>query len=139
MRGVAARAGPALPAGNFAVARLSELPFPNAPFGAVICNAVLHFAEDEADFEAMVAEMWRVLEPGGVFFARLASTIGIAELVTPLRGRWHHLPDGSDRFLVDEHYLMDLGVKLGGTLVDPLKTTVVQSMRAMTTWVLRKG
>ena len=27
--------------------------------------------------------------------------------------------------------------RLGGTLVDPLKTTVVQNARCMTTWVLR--
>jgi hypothetical protein len=100
---------------------------------------VLHFAEDEADFEAMVAEMWRVLEPGGVFFARLASTIGIEGTTTPMRGRWHHLPDGSDRFLVDEAYLTRVGAGLNATPVDPLKTTVVQGMRAMTTWVLRKG
>jgi hypothetical protein len=27
---------------------------------------------------------------------------------------------------------------LGGTLLDPLKTTLVQNQRAMTTWVVRK-
>jgi hypothetical protein len=28
--------------------------------------------------------------------------------------------------------------RLGGELLDPIKTTVVQDQRAMTTWVLRK-
>jgi tellurite methyltransferase len=28
--------------------------------------------------------------------------------------------------------------ELGGELLDPLKTTVVQAQRAMTTWVVRK-
>ena len=28
--------------------------------------------------------------------------------------------------------------RLGGTLLDPLKTTVVQDQRCMTTWVVRK-
>ncbi len=138
IREVAAIAAPGLPADNFVVARLSDLAFPNDHFEAVICSAVLHFAEDEADCERMVAEMWRVLGPGGIFFARLASTIGIEALVTPQRGRWYHLPDGSDRFLVDESYLMRLSAGLGGTLVDPLKTTVIQNARAMTTWVMRK-
>jgi hypothetical protein len=79
-----------------------------------------------------------VLQPGGLFFARLASTIGIEDRVEPRGGRWHRLPDGTDRFLVDEPYLMTITARLGGRPVDPLKTTVVQGMRAMTTWVLRK-
>jgi len=58
--------------------------------------------------------------------------------VTPLSGRRHRLPDGSERFLVDEPYLLALTAELGGALVDPLKTTVVQDQRCMTTWVLRK-
>ncbi|MEN8377065.1 MAG: class I SAM-dependent methyltransferase [Gemmatimonadota bacterium] len=139
IRGVASEAAPGLPATNFRVGRLTDLPFADHYFNAVICSAVLHFAEDSAEFEAMVAEMWRVLDHGGVFFSRLASTIGIEERVEHLRDRWHHLPDGSDRFLVDEDYLLRMTSDLGGELLDPLKTTVVQNMRSMTTWVLRKS
>jgi tellurite methyltransferase len=58
--------------------------------------------------------------------------------VTPIRDRWHRMPDGSDRFLVDEEYLLRMTSDLGAEQLDPLKTTVVQNMRAMTTWVLRK-
>jgi hypothetical protein len=32
----------------------------------------------------MVRALWRVLKPGGLFFARLASTIGVAGQVRPL-------------------------------------------------------
>jgi len=139
IQSVAAEAAPALSAANFGVARLSELPFPNDHFDAVICSAVLHFSESSEEFEASVSEMWRVLRSGGVFFSRLASTIGVEERVTRLRDRWHRLPDGSDRFLVDEEYLMQLTSRLGSEHLDPLKTTVVQNMRSMTTWVLRKN
>jgi len=139
VRSVAARVAPTAPGGRFTVGPLAELPFADAYFDAVLCSAVLHFAVDEAEFETMLAEMWRVLRPGGLFFARLASTIGVEGAVEPLGGRWHRLPDGSDRFLVDEAYLMRLTVALGGGLLDPLKTTVVQGTRAMTTWVVRKG
>jgi SAM-dependent methyltransferase len=138
IRGVAAAAAPSLPSTNFAVARLSDLPFANDHFDAVMCSAVLHFSVDSTEFEAAVAEMWRVLRHGGLFFARLASTIGLETRVTPLRDRWHRLPDGSDRFLVDEEYLMRITSELGAEQLDPLKTTVVQDMRSMTTWVLRK-
>ncbi len=92
MRATAAQHAPGLCQDNFLVARLDDIPFPDAFFDSVICCAVLHFAADEADFEAMMKEMWRVLRPGGVFFARLASSIGIEDRVDRLRGRWHHLP-----------------------------------------------
>lgn len=137
-REVQSRVAPGRPGERFSVGRLSALPFRDGFFGAVLCSAVLHFAEDEHDFETMLSEMWRVLEPGGLFFARLASNIGLGGAEQPIRGRWHALPDGSERFLVDEAYLVSLTAELGGFWVDPLKTTVVQGMRSMTTWVLRK-
>jgi len=139
VRSVAARVAPGLSPDHFRVAPLSALPFPDGFFGAVICSAVLHFSENAGAFEAAVAEVWRVLAPGGVFFARLASTIGIEGQVQHLDDRWYHLPDGSDRFLVDQPYLMEVASALGARQLDPLKTTVVQDMRSMTTWVLRKG
>jgi tellurite methyltransferase len=138
VRTVAATAAPSLPAQNFVVGRLDALPYADGDFDAVVCSAVLHFSETQADFENMVGELWRVLSVGGVMFTRLASTIGIEDRVEHLRDRWYHLPDGTDRFLVDEAYLMETTHSLGGSLLDPLKTTIVQNMRSMTTWVLRK-
>ena len=103
----------------------------------MICSAVLHFADDTGHFQRMVHEMWRVLAPGGLLFARLASTIGIEGVVgRGGGGRRLRLPDGSDRFVVDEPLLMACTEHLGARLADPLKTTVVQGLRAMTTWCL---
>ena len=73
-----------------------------------------------------------------MLFCRLASSIGMEDRVQPLGGRRFALPDGSERYLVDEAMLMDLTASLGGRLLDPLKTTVVQNQRCMTTWVVRK-
>jgi len=39
---------------------------------------------------------------------------------------------------VDEQMLLDLTQELNAVLVDPLKTTIVQDFRCMTTWVTRK-
>ncbi|HVG07765.1 MAG TPA: class I SAM-dependent methyltransferase [Thermoanaerobaculia bacterium] len=139
VRALATQLAPELPPESFKVSDLSEIPFPDERFDAVICSAVLHFARDEAQFGRMLGEMWRVLRPGGLFFARLASTIGIEPLVRPLQGRRYHLPDGSERFLVDEAMLVRLAEQLGGSWIEPLKTTVVQNQRSMSTWVLRKG
>ena len=139
IRAQAARVAPLLPASNFVVGEIDALPWPDGSMDAIICSAVLHFANDEAHFDRMVGELWRVLAPGGVLFTRLASTIGIESSVEWLRGRRARVPDGSERFLVDEALLMDYTARLGGALLDPIKTTIVQQQRSMTTWVLRKS
>lgn len=116
---------------------LDALPWKDGVFDAVICSAVLHFARDANHWQAMVGEMWRVLRPGGLFFARLASSIGIEPMLPGDTGRMR-LPDGTDRFVVNEQMLLGITGALGGRLLDPLKTTVVQGQRAMTTWVVEK-
>lgn len=138
VRAMAAQLAPRLPSDNFRVEPIESLSFPAASADVVIASAVLHFAEHQDHFDAMLAGLWRVLAPGGSLFARLASSIGIADRIQPLGGGRFRLPDGSDRFLADEAMLMNAGSALGGDLLDPLKTTVVQNQRAMTTWVVRK-
>ncbi len=118
--------------------QIDALPWPDATFDVVVASAVLHFARDDTHFIAMVRELWRVLAPGGLLFCRLASTEGIADKVTPLGNRRFALPDGSFRYLVDASLLMGLTSRLGGELLDPIKTTLVHEQRAMTTWVVRR-
>ena len=137
-RELAARLAPALPASHFRVEPVEQCSFDGAMFDAVISSAVLHFASDDDHFDAMVAEMWRVLKPGGLLFARLASSIGLEGRVQPLGANRYLLPDGSERYLVTEQRLLDTTRRLGGSLLDPLKTTIVQDQRSMTTWVVGK-
>jgi tellurite methyltransferase len=139
VRRLAASLAPALPAENFLVESVEEMPFAEGFFDVVISNAVLHFARDDDHFRAMVLGTWRVLKPGGLLFCRLASSIGMEDRVRRVAGRRFLLPDGSERYLVDEAMLVSLTAELGGVLVDPLKTTVVQGLRCMTTWVVRKN
>ena len=129
---------PHLPADHFRVEPIEAMTFDDELADVVISSAVLHFARDPAHFEAMLRGSWRVLRPGGLFFCRLASSIGMADRMRPAGGGRFLLPDGSTRFLVDEAGLAEATRRLGGTLVDPLKTTVVQHQRCMTTWVVRK-
>jgi SAM-dependent methyltransferase len=136
---LAARLDPELPPGNFRNEAAESSSFPDACADVVISSAVLHFARDEPHFRAMLRGTWRLLKPGGLFFCRLASSIGMESRMRPLGGSRFGLPDGSERFLVDEAYLMSLTSALGGSLLDPLKTTVVQDQRCMTTWVVRRS
>lgn len=137
VRGLASSLNPAIPAENFLVSEVEEMPFRGESFDAVISSAVLHFAGDDQHFNRMLDEMRRVLRPGGLFFARLASSIGIEELVKPVGGGRYLLPDGTERFLVDQESLISATNRLRAEWVEPLKTTNVQNLRCMTTWVLR--
>lgn len=139
-RQLAARLSPgSSPEERFRVEPVERMSFGDAEFDVVISSAVLHFARDEAHWSAMAREMWRVLAPGGMLFARLATTIGHEARVKPLGNRRFIMPDGDERFLVDEPFILDATRQLGGTLIDPIKTSVVQDRRSMMTWVLRKG
>ena len=139
VRVLAATLAPQLPGANFRAETVEEMSFPDGFADVVLSSAVLHFARDDRHFEAMVTEMWRVLRPGGLLFCRLASAIGMETRVRQTVGRRFLLPDGSERYLVDEVLLVELTRRLGGTFLDPLKTTIVQNQRCMTTWVVRKG
>jgi tellurite methyltransferase len=139
VRALASGLAPNLPADNFRVEAVEEMSFADAVFDVVISSAVLHFARDEAHWQGMLGEMWRVLKPGGVFFARMASSVGVEEQIIQLEGRRYRLPDGSDRFLVDDRMLLAAADSLGGELLEPLKTVVVRNMRSMSTWCLRKS
>jgi len=119
---------------DFRIEPIEATSFPDASFDVVMASAVLHFARDAAHFESMLRQLWRVLKPGGIFFARLASTIGIDD-VAPLGNGRYRLPDGSDRYLVDAATIESWTSTLGGKLIDPIKTTVVHEQRSMTTWV----
>jgi tellurite methyltransferase len=129
---------PSLSENNFRLEPLDKMSFGPESMDVVICNAVLHFAKDEAHFKAMLDGLWKVLKPGGIFFARLASSIGIEKRITPLEGRRYLLPDGSKRFLVDETMLLQLTHKMGAHFLEPLKTVNVQNARCMTNWILKK-
>ena len=138
VRSLARVLAPALPESNFRVEAVERMSFDDACADVVISNTVLHFARDDAHFESMLHGSWRVLKPGGLFFCRLGSSIGMESQVQRIQGRRHRSPDGSERYLVDEALLGSIADRLGGELADPLKTTVVQNQRSMTTWVLRK-
>lgn len=138
VRMLARRLAPALSESNFRIEPVEQMSFEDTWADVVVSSAVLHFARDDAHFDAMLRGSWRVLKPGGLFFCRLASSIGMENRVKCVQGRRYLLPDGSERYLVDEALLSSFVERLHARLADPLKTTVVQGQRAMTTWVLQK-
>jgi len=138
VRSFARMFAPALPSSNFRVEPVEHMSFDNAGADVVVSNTVLHLAAADAQFESMLQGSWRVLKPGGLFFCRLASTIRMESQFKRVQGRRFQSPDGAERYLVDEALLASTTERLGGELDEPLKTTVVQNQRSMTTWVVQK-
>ncbi len=128
-----------LPATNFRIEAVERMSFADACADVVISNTVLHLAAGDSQFEAMLQGTWRVLKSGGLFFCRLASTIGMEKEFVSLGGRRYRSPDGAERYLVDAAMLHELTERLGGAMVEEIKTTVVEGKRAMTTWVVQKN
>jgi tellurite methyltransferase len=137
-RKLAARLAPRLTGDRFLVEHVEAMSHANASMDVGISSAVLHFARDDAHWLAMVREMWRVLAPGGILFARLATTVGQTQL-RPLGGGRYVMPDGHTRYVADHELLIEVTARLGGSLVDPLRSTVVHDLRSMGTWVVRKS
>ena len=124
--------------GAAALAEGAHLPFAPRSFDVVLSIAVLHFARDDEHFGAMLEEMSRVLRPGGLFFARFATTLGMAGQTDPLANGWHALPDGSERYLVRPEVIHAWAAERRISLLDPFKTTLVENQRSMATWVWRQ-
>ncbi|MDQ3002482.1 MAG: class I SAM-dependent methyltransferase [Fibrobacterota bacterium] len=138
VREMAAQMAPGLPADYFRVEKIESMTFLENHFGLVLCNAVLHFAEDEEHFQRMLDGLWRVTAPGGILFTRLSSTIGIENQVTRLESGRYRMPTGGEWFLVNEAKLLLATRRLDADLVEPLRSVNVQNLRCMTTWILRK-
>ena len=124
---------------RFQTSMVDDMPFHKGAFDAIISSAVLHFAKDEAHFLRMVAEMMKVLKPGGIFFLRMCTGFaGILELGKSLgNGQWD-LPDGSTRFILTEELLTTIMEKHDFVHLEDPKTVLVHGKRTMGTFVFRK-
>ena len=130
---------PSLNPDNFRLEPVEKMNFEPESMDVVICNTVLHFARNEENFEEMLKGTWRLLKAGGIFFCRLATSIGIERDIKQIEGRRFLLPDGSQRFLADEQMLRKYTDELNAKFLEPLKTVNVHGMRCMTNWILKKG
>ena len=123
---------------NFKIAQLAQLPFLENSFDHIICSAVLHFAENEAQFRSMLSELIRILKPNGSILIRMASNIGIGDNVIELGDGVYKLGDGTNRFLLTEKLLQEVMNENELTFLEPIKTTNVNYLRCMSTLVLQK-
>jgi SAM-dependent methyltransferase len=123
---------------RFQVGKLEEIPFHTGSFEAVICSAVLHFAESVDNFWQMILEIHRVLKPGGIFWFRMTTAFGgiLAQSQDLGEGKYA-LPDGSERFIFLPDYVDKLE-KIGFRLLEPMKTVLIPGQREMGIVIMEK-
>lgn len=129
---------PLLPEDKLQSCAVEHLPFENNFFDHIISSAVLHFANSLLQFQAMLAEMIRVLKPGGSLFIRMTSDIGIEDKVKHIKDGVCIIPDQSRRFLLTRSILADMVKKYPLSFIDPFKTVNVEDIRCMSTLILQK-
>lgn len=112
---------------RFVACELDAMPFAPGSFAVVLVNAVLHFAPDAAAFRRWADACWRQLAPGGIFLARFSTRIGLPDA----------RPAGFS-YLAEEEDLRSCEARWGARRLDPLKTTLVERVRTMTTWALTR-
>jgi tellurite methyltransferase len=124
---------------KLAVAPLENLPYSSEKFDFVICSAVLHFAKSTDHFLTMVKELVRVLKPNGILFVRMTSDFGLPKNYTSLGQGRYLLADGSERFLLTQELFAKIKSEFNLHQIEPLKSTLVENLRSMSTLVLRKA
>ena len=122
----------------FQVGTIENLNFSDKSFQYIICNAVLHFADNTEVFYKMFSELFRVLDSNGTLFIRMTSNIGIENSVSEIEKGVYKIPDGSKRFLLTKKLLQKLEKDFHFTYVEPIKTVNVNDLRCMTTLILKK-
>ena len=123
---------------RFLEGRLEDIPFHAGAFDAVICSAVLHFAESVDNFWQMIHEIHRVLKPGGVFWFRMTTAFGrVLDQSQDLGNGKYALPDGSERFLFLPEYVDKLEL-IGFRFLEPMKTVLIPRQREMGVMVMEK-
>lgn len=116
---------------------LENLPYSDLTFDYVICSACLHFAQGHKHFWKMFEELNRVTAEQGTLFIRMTSDIGLTGHHDHKDGVFQ-IPDGSMRYLLTKSIISGIINQHSYSLIEPIKTTLVDDQRCMTTLVIQK-
>lgn len=105
-------------------------------FDLIICSAVLHFAQNDEHFKTMFDNLVKLLRPEGILFIRMTSNMGMNTVKYNSTGKFE-LPDGTTRYLITREKISELQNEYWLSLLDPVKSTLVEDLRSMTTIVFQ--
>lgn len=105
-------------------------------FDFIICNAVLHFAQSHEHFNQMFAKLVSLLNTDGILFVRMTTKMGMT--LSNNDSGIYHLKDETTRYVISRERITRLCIEHNLTLLDPVKSTLVEDLRSMGTVVFSK-
>ncbi len=124
---------------KFKKGRIEDNLFIGETFDFIICNAVLHFANDHTHFHQMFEALVNNLKVGGILFIRMTSNIGLENQIEIEKNGRCRLPDQSDRYVITRKQIEDLCSYHCLVLIEPVKSLKVEDLRTMSTIVFQKS
>ena len=118
------RWGAAFDPEKFVEGNLTRLPFPPVSFDAIVCCAVLHFAQDASHFFCMMDELLRVLRPGGSLFISMNTSAEQGSALFEVRSNADAASE-KDFFLLTPALLEQLISRYSFQWLEPLRTVQV--------------
>jgi len=116
------------------VGLLEALPFQDGAFEFIICSRVVHFAQDEDQWEEMLEELRRVLCKTGRLYLSSASTMGVEPYLSKMENGLYTMPNGAIRFAVNPERIKRMLSKWKEVV--PYRTMVLSDQSAETTFLL---
>ncbi len=116
-----------VPPENFIEGSIEDLEFNDSGFDAIICTAVLHFANDETHFNAMLQKLSELLKKDGILFIRMATNVGVKQNIKP-----------AFPFILKEEKIASTFSSVGLLFIEPWKSVSVEGQRSMGTFVLAR-
>lgn len=127
------------PTDRFVTGNLTELPYPDGHFQGVLCSRVLHFAESEDVFFAMVKELQRVLATKGLLYIRMATTLGASIPSSEIAPGKLEMPDGKLRFALTSLHWNTIQEEFKLEALEPLRVEYTEGRHSLATLVLTKA
>ncbi len=117
-----------IPTEHFIESSIEDLDFNVGSFDAIICAAVLHFANDEAHFKIMLQKLSVLLKQDGILFIRMATNVGLNK---------NAIPDFP--FILEKEKIGSTFSAVGLSFIEPWKSVSVEGQRSMGTFILSKN
>ncbi len=123
---------------HFIEGDILDHPFPANHFDYILCLSVLHFANSRQEFGKMIRNLLYPLKTGGKIVLGMNSVFGSEEIIEKTSPDLYRMPDGSNRFLLDEEILRNFKEDNNLEIEEQARTLIIHGKESYTGLMLKK-